>query len=65
MKKDLLPKGYEPFPGDSLQMTTNKGMPISVKVHSLEGDTVQLDANHFLAGKSLTFEVKLVEIESK
>lgn len=65
VKKDLLPKGYEPFPGDSLQMTTNKGMPISVRVHSLEGDTVQLDANHFLAGKSLTFEVKLVEIESK
>ena len=62
VKKELLPKGYEPFPGDSLQMMTNNGTPVSVKVHSFDDGTVNLDANHALAGKELTFEVKLVEI---
>ena len=62
VKKGLLPKGYEPFPGDSLQMMTKSGAPITVKVHSFEDGTVNLDANHALAGKELTFEVKLVEI---
>ncbi len=65
VKKELLPKGYEPFPGDSLQMMTNSGTPVSVKVHSFEDGTVHLDANHALAGKELTFEVKLVEIAVK
>lgn len=62
VKKNLLPKGYEPFPGDTLQMMTNSGTPINVRVHSFDDDNVQLDANHSLAGKELTFEVKLVEI---
>ena len=62
VKKNLLPKGYEPFPGDRLQMMTNNGTPISVRVHSFEDDTVHLDTNHTLAGKELTFVIKLVEV---
>lgn len=65
VKKILLPKGYEPFPGDSLQMMTDNGTPISVRVHSFDDDSVHLDANHALAGKKLTFEVKIVEIDQK
>ncbi len=62
VKKDLLPKGYEPFKGDGLQMMTNDGTPINVRVHSFDENNVRLDANHPLAGKELTFEIKLVEI---
>ena len=62
VKKNLLPKGYEPFLGDSLQMMTNNGTPISVRVHSFEDETVHLDGNHTLAGKELTFVIKLMEV---
>ena len=65
VKRNLLPKGYEPFPGDKLQMKTDNGTPVSVKVHSFDDENVQLDANHALAGKKLTFEVKIVEISSQ
>lgn len=35
----------------------------SVIVVKIEGETVTLDANHKLAGESLTFEIELVEIQ--
>ncbi len=35
---------------------------MSVTVASVGEDSVELDANHRLAGKELTFQVELVEI---
>jgi FKBP-type peptidyl-prolyl cis-trans isomerase 2 len=34
-----------------------------VTIAELSDDKVKLDANHMLAGKDLTFEIKLVEIK--
>jgi len=33
-----------------------------VTISKVLGDTIEMDANHQLAGKLLTFEIKLVEI---
>jgi peptidylprolyl isomerase len=38
------------------------GQSIVVTVRELDADTVTLDANHPLAGESLTFDLLLVEI---
>ncbi|NCB17632.1 MAG: peptidylprolyl isomerase, partial [Synergistales bacterium] len=62
VSRDVMPKNYEPSVGDSLQMMTRGGTPVSVTVISVGEDTVQLDGNHRLAGEELTFQVELVEV---
>lgn len=47
--------------GDSVQLAT--GQP--AKVISVSGETVQVDANHPLAGQALTFSVELVSVVSE
>lgn len=49
--------------GQHLQMSADNGQVIVVSVVELTDETVKLDANHMLAGKDLTFEIKLVEIK--
>ena len=48
--------------GQQLQMNPSEGQPIVVTVVDLTDQKVTLDANHPLAGKNLTFEIKLIEI---
>lgn len=48
--------------GDTLYMNTEQG-PIPVKVVAIEGATVTIDANHPLAGKTLVFDIKVVDIK--
>ena len=60
--RSMLPKGYSPVIGEMLRMTSNDGSPLRVTIRKVEGEQVLLDANHFLAGESLIFTVKLVEI---
>jgi len=49
--------------GDLLA-TEIEGQEIVLKVIEIKGDTAVLDANHPLAGHTLTFDVELVGIES-
>jgi peptidylprolyl isomerase len=63
--KAKLPATLTPAVGMQLQMTQNDGSKIVVVIKSIEDTTVTLDANHPLAGKDLTFELELVEIEKK
>ena len=37
--------------------------PFMAKIHEIQEETVVLDFNHPLAGKDLTFEVEIVEVE--
>ena len=37
--------------------------PFMAKIHEIQEDTVVLDFNHPLAGKDLTFEVEIVDVE--
>ena len=48
--------------GTVLQATNGAGDKISMTVVSFDDNTVQVDANHPLAGEDLTFDLKLVEI---
>jgi peptidylprolyl isomerase len=48
--------------GTQLQMQSPDGQVLPVTVVEVDDETVTLDANHFLAGKDLVFEVELVSI---
>ena len=61
--RGLFPEHITPETGMRLMMSrpdSGEGMAVTVK--SVAGEEVTLDANHPLAGKDLTFEIKLVEI---
>lgn len=56
------PEDITPEVGLKLTMQRPDGMPMPITIVGMEGDSVTIDANHELAGKTLTFEVELVEI---
>ena len=45
-----------------LTLSNQAGQPVPVVVLEVTEDVVMLDANHFLAGKELVFDIELVEI---
>lgn len=62
ISKSQMPKGYTPETGDKLQMNTAGGGLVTVTVSAINKDDIELDANHELAGKTLTFEVEMIKI---
>jgi len=60
--RHLMPEGVELEAGMVLQGQSDEGRVDNFTVVSYTEETVTLDANHPLAGKSLTFEIELVEI---
>lgn len=62
MPRTQLPEGMNPEVGQMLQMQTPDGQPIPVRVTGVSEDAIELDANHPLAGKDLTFEIELVKV---
>jgi len=61
----------EQFPADipmeagvDLQVRTQDGETMSARIQHITDDTVRLDFNHPLAGKQLTFEIKIVSVRS-
>jgi peptidylprolyl isomerase len=61
--RNKLPAGLSPKVGDHLRMRGGDGNSTLVKVIKVTDAVITLDANHELAGKDLTFEIKLVEIK--
>jgi len=61
--KTALPKGMDPKVGMILQATAPDGSQFPAKIAEIKGDKVVLDFNHPLAGKELTFKVKILKIE--
>ena len=59
-----LPKGMEPKVGVVLQATAPDGSRFPATISKLDGDKVELNFNHPLAGKDLTFKVKILKIEN-
>jgi peptidylprolyl isomerase len=49
-------------PGMSLTLSNEAGQPVPVIVVEVREDVIVLDANHFLAGQELVFDIELVEI---
>lgn len=60
--RENFPDDANPQVGQQFAMTAGDGQQTPVTVTGVEDDTVQIDANHPLAGKSLHFELKLVKI---
>ena len=60
--RELMPEGVELEPGMVLQGQAGDGRVDNFTVVSFTEETVTLDANHPLAGKTLTFEIELIAI---
>ena len=60
--REQLPDGNDIEVGDMLQVGFPDGSNAAVSVAAMDESTVTLDANHPLAGKTLTFDLELVEI---
>ena len=60
--RDKLPKDPEPKEGMMLMMQAPTGQQIPAKITKVEDDKVTIDINHPLAGKDLTFSVKVVGV---
>jgi len=69
------PKAFQEFPkekvpaeglkvGAVLTATGPQGQAVQVRVHEIREKTVVLDMNHPLAGKTLVFDVKVLDIQS-
>jgi FKBP-type peptidyl-prolyl cis-trans isomerase SlyD len=59
---DEFPEGVTPEIGMELEVKDEEGNEMYGKVVSIEGDVVRMDFNHPLAGKELSFEVKVVSV---
>jgi FKBP-type peptidyl-prolyl cis-trans isomerase 2 len=60
--KENVPADMKLEPGMSLTLSNQEGQPFPVVVKEIKDDVIILDANHFLAGKDLVFDIELVEI---
>ena len=55
--------GKEPKEGMMLMLSTPSGQQFPAKIAKLTKDNVTIDLNHPLAGKSLIFKIKIVEMK--
>jgi peptidylprolyl isomerase len=62
VERAKMPQDYDPKVGEQLQIPQQDGGQVIVTVTDFDDSKVTLDANHPLAGKDLTFDLKLVEI---
>jgi peptidylprolyl isomerase len=63
VKKENLPENITPAIGEQLRLRQRDGNIVNVTITEIRGDTVTLDANHPLSGKTLIFDIELVEIK--
>lgn len=63
--RTALPEGLEPKVGMLLQMVGPDGRAIPVRIVEVKEGVVKIDLNHPLAGKTLTFDVKVVSVQQK
>jgi peptidylprolyl isomerase len=59
---DQIEEGFVPVVGEQLYIQDASGQPVPVTVINVSEAGVTVDANPFLAGEDLTFEITLVEI---
>jgi len=58
--KTNVPPDMKLEPGMQLTLRDQAGNPVPVTVAELKEEIIVLDANHFLAGKDLVFDIELV-----
>lgn len=60
--KDQLPQEKEPEVGMVIVASTPDGSQFPIRITEIDKDTVTLDLNHPLAGKTLIFKIKIIDI---
>ncbi len=60
--RENVPADMKLEPGMPLTLSNQHGQPVPVTVVEVKDDIIILDANHFLAGEELVFDIELVEI---
>jgi peptidylprolyl isomerase len=60
--RENVPAEMELTIGQQLTLSNEQGQPFPVVVKEIKDDIIILDANHFLAGQELVFDIELVEI---
>jgi peptidylprolyl isomerase len=60
--KENVPADMVLEPGMQLTLTNQHGQPVPVTVVEVKEDIIIFDANHFLAGQELIFDIEIVEI---
>lgn len=63
--EEKIPENISPQEGMQLQLINEEGQKLPVVVKEILDDTIKLDANHPLAGKTLVFELEIVDIVGK
>ena len=63
IERSYLPSDKEPKVNMFLNVQTTDGRTFPARIAEIKKDTVMLDLNHPLAGKTLYFQVKIVSIE--
>jgi peptidylprolyl isomerase len=62
--REKMPEGMEVELGQQLTLQSNTGVFITATVIDISEENITVDANHRLAGKTLTFEIELMKIKS-
>ena len=60
--RENVPADMKLEPGMPLTLSNQEGQPVPVIIIDVKEDVIILDANHFLAGEELVFDIELVEI---
>jgi peptidylprolyl isomerase len=60
--KDRLPTNITPTIGQQLEISQADGSALSVFVTNVSGESITLDGNHPLAGKTLVFDIELLNL---
>jgi len=63
--KTNIPADMQLEVGMQLSLRDQDGRPIPVVVREIKEEVIVLDANHFLAGETLIFDIELMDIESE
>lgn len=62
IERDQLSDDMEPEVGQQLQLRLQDGRQVPVTVQEVTPDAIIIDANHPLAGKTLVFDIELVDV---
>ncbi|MBW2966735.1 peptidylprolyl isomerase [Candidatus Woesearchaeota archaeon] len=62
--RDKLPPNPEPKPGMILALKTPDGNQFPARIREVNDKEITIDLNHPLAGKTLNFKIKIVDVSS-
>jgi peptidylprolyl isomerase len=62
IERSEIPAEINPEPGHQMEVILEDGSPLPVLVTDVTDTTITLDGNHPLAGRDLTFSIRLIEI---